>query len=99
MINIRSTDDEIARILLEIKHVAFSDIESAAQLAKALSNSGLTFCCCSQQTADAASASAPLSLSALLGPLYLGAAGLFVPKIVVSGRPAGGVDCLAQING
>lgn len=99
MINIRSTDDEITRFLLEIKHDAFSNVEVAAQLAKTLSSSGLTFCSRSQQTADVASTGGPSSLSTLLCPLYLRAAGLLVPKLAVPGRPAGGVDCLAQISG
>jgi thymidine phosphorylase len=99
MINIRSTDDEIIRFLLEIKHDAFSNVEVAAQLARTLSSSGLTFCSRSQQTADVASTGGPSSLSTLLCPLYLRAAGLLVPKLAVPGRPAGGLDCLAQISG
>lgn len=99
MISIRSTDDEVARFLREIKNDAFSNVEVAAQLAKTLSDSGLTFCPRSQQTADVASTGGPSSLSTLLCPLYLRAAGLLVPKLAVPGRPAGGVDCLAQING
>lgn len=99
MINTRSTDDEIARYLLEVKNDAFSNVEVAAQLAKALSGSGLIFHPSSQLTADVASTGGPSSLSTLLCPLYLRAAGLLVPKLAVPGRPAGGIDCLAQING
>jgi thymidine phosphorylase len=50
-------------------------------------------------TADLASTGGPGSLSTLLAPLYLRAYGLFVPKLGVPGRPAGGIDVLAQIPG
>lgn len=50
-------------------------------------------------TADLASTGGPTSLSTLLGPLYLRAMGCIVPKLGVPGRPAGGVDSLAQIEG
>jgi len=50
-------------------------------------------------TGDLASTGGPSSLSTLLAPLYLRAYGLTVPKLGVPGRPAGGVDVLAQIPG
>jgi thymidine phosphorylase len=50
-------------------------------------------------TADVASTGGPSSLSTLLCPLFLRAAGLEVPKLGVPGRPAGGIDCLLQIVG
>lgn len=49
--------------------------------------------------ADLASTGAPTSLSTLLGPLYLRSLGCSVPKLGVPGRPAGGVDTLAQLPG
>ena len=49
--------------------------------------------------ADLASTGGPTSLSTLLGPLYLRAKGCCVPKLGVPGRPAGGVDALAQLPG
>lgn len=52
-----------------------------------------------QQAADLASSGAPTSLSTLLGPLYLRSMGCLVPKLGVPGRPAGGVDTLAQVPG
>lgn len=52
-----------------------------------------------QGTADLASTGGPSSLSTVLGPLYLRSLGWSVPKIGVPGRPAGGVDILAQIPG
>ena len=48
-------------------------------------------------TADLASTGGPSSLSTLLGPLYLCSMDCCVPKLGVPGRPAGGVDTLAQI--
>jgi pyrimidine-nucleoside phosphorylase len=48
-------------------------------------------------TADIASTGGPSSLSTLLTPLYLRALGYLVPKLAVPGRPAGGIDVLAQI--
>lgn len=38
-------------------------------------------------------------MSTLLCPLFLRVGGLEVPKLGVPGRPAGGIDCLAQITG
>lgn len=51
------------------------------------------------RTADLASTGGPSSLSTLLSPLYLRSAGLVVPKLGVPGRPAGGIDVLAQLSG
>ncbi len=50
-------------------------------------------------TADIASTGGPGSLSTLIAPLYLRAAGCMVPKLGVPGRPAGGIDVLAQLPG
>lgn len=52
-----------------------------------------------QRTADLASTGGPSSLSTVLGPLYLRSLGWSVPKLGVPGRPAGGVDILAQVPG
>lgn len=49
--------------------------------------------------ADVASTGGPTSLTTLLCPLYLRAFGHRVPKLGVPGRPAGGIDVLAQIPG
>lgn len=49
--------------------------------------------------ADIASTGGPTSLTTLLCPLYLRAFGYRVPKLGVPGRPAGGIDVLAQIPG
>ena len=50
-------------------------------------------------TADLASTGGPSSLSTVLGPLYLRSLDWCVPKLGVPGRPAGGIDSLAQIPG
>lgn len=50
-------------------------------------------------TADIASTGGPSSLSTLLCPLYLRALGYSVSKLALPGRPAGGIDVLAQIPG
>jgi len=50
-------------------------------------------------TADLASTGGPSSLSTLVSPLYLRALGYRVPKLGVPGRPAGGIDVMAQIPG
>ena len=50
-----------------------------------------------RHAADIASTGGPSSLSTLLGPLYLCSMDSYVPKLGVPGRPAGGVDTLAQI--
>lgn len=49
--------------------------------------------------ADIASTGGPSSLSTLIGPLYLGAMGWRIRKIGVPGRPAGGIDVMAQVPG
>src|SRR6185503_4646328 len=49
--------------------------------------------------ADVASTGGPTSLTTLICPLYLRAFGFKVPKLGVPGRPAGGIDVLAQIPG
>jgi thymidine phosphorylase len=69
-------------------------------LAKGLASSGeqLQFSE-SKDICDIASTGGPSSLSTLLCPLYLKALGMQVMKLGVPGRPAGGIDILAQIKG
>lgn len=52
-----------------------------------------------ERSADLASTGGPGSLSTLWTPAVLAASGYTVPKLGVPGRPAGGVDALAQIPG
>ncbi len=51
------------------------------------------------RVADIASTGGPSSLSTLLCPLFLVVAGFAVPKLGVQGRPAGGIDVVAQFPG
>ena len=50
-------------------------------------------------SADIPSTGGPSSLSTIIGPLFLAASGFEVRKLGVSGRPAGGIDVLAQLSG
>ena len=74
--------------------------EEISYLATTLGRSGVVLATqeC-QPAADLVSTGAPTSLSTLLGPLYLRSMGYTVPKLGVPGRPAGGVDTLAQLPG
>lgn len=99
MINVDSTDEQIIDFLTRVKASTPADVSIAADLARVLAASGESFSLSSGCTADVASTGAPSSLTTLLCPLYLRAAGMIVPKLGVPGRPAGGIDCLAQLDG
>ena len=99
MIDSTSSDDEIAIFLQMVKAKAPSDAALAARLAQVLADSGERLSSGPNMTADVASTGGPSSLSTLLCPLFLRTAGLVVPKLGVPGRPAGGIDCLAQVDG
>jgi len=74
--------------------------ECIAHLARRLGESGEVLSHSrSDRTADVPSTGGPSSLSTLLCPLQLVAAGAKVPKLGVPGRPAGGIDVLACIPG
>lgn len=94
-----SSDADVADFLAWVKADAPADEAVAADLAAVFARSGATFRSTGGVTADVASTGGPSSLSTLLCPLYLRAGGLIVPKLGVPGRPAGGVDCLAQVQG
>lgn len=71
-----------------------------AYLASLLAGSGRTRPrACNATTADVPSSGGPSSLTTLLCPLHLRALGFVVPKLGVPGRPAGGIDVMAQIPG
>lgn len=75
-----------------------SELEAVADLARALAESGARLSV-SGRTADIASTGGPSSLSTLLCPLFLVQLGFTVPKLGVQGRPAGGIDVMAQLPG
>jgi len=66
-------------------------------LATSLAHSGTMLAACHSSATDIASTGGPSSLSTLLTPLMLVAAGRVVPKASVPGRPAGAIDVMAQI--
>lgn len=96
-----ATDEELITALRSIKEEAPRDPELAAALAQRLADSGTIVAGDSGEIwrTDVASTGGPSSLTTLLCPLYLHAAGATVPKLGIPGRPAGGIDCLEQIQG
>jgi len=99
MITSDATDTEIVAFVAGVARQRPRDARLAAELAISLADSGRKLPRRSALAADVASTGGPSSLSTLLCPLFLRAAGLEVPKLGVPGRPAGGIDCLAQIAG
>lgn len=94
-----ASTESMGRLVDCIEHGNATDDELAC-LAETLANSGQTLAPTdSIVTADIASTGGPSSLSTLLCPLYLRCLGYAVPALAVPGRPAGGVDVLAQIPG
>jgi thymidine phosphorylase len=94
-----SSDEEIVEIIQVIRGSYPADPAIAAALAQALAESGDKIRVAGDLVADVASTGGPSSLSTLLSPLYLRLAGAIVPKLGLAGRPAGGIDCVAQIPG
>jgi len=76
-------------------------VEEIAELAIVYASSGEQLSLSQNKNiiADIASTGGPSSLSTLLCPLYLVLMGANVPKLGVPGRPAGGIDVLAQVQG
>ncbi len=92
--------DEAMRAVIDRARTSQITDDDIAYLATTLGRSGTVLSIPGGQSAtDLASTGAPTSLSTLLGPLYLRAMGCCVPKLGVPGRPAGGVDALAQLPG
>lgn len=91
------SDDGMKQIVDHVQRYGLSD-EEIAHLALRLAESGeMLRLAPTAVTADIASTGGPTSLSTLLCPLYLRTLGYTVPKVGMPGRPAGGVDVLAQI--
>jgi pyrimidine-nucleoside phosphorylase len=93
------SDDDIRTVITTVASQFPRDATVAAELATLLAASGERLSVHGAVVADVASTGGPASLSTLLPPLLLRAAGAIVPKLGVPGRPAGGIDCLAQIPG
>lgn len=94
-----SGDEEVVVALLALKNAVSHSPKDIANLALLLARSGDQFPECGASIADVASTGGPTSLSTLLTPLFLRSAGMKVAKLGVPGRPAGGIDVLAQIAG
>lgn len=89
---------QIVDAIHKAKAEGLTDAETAS-LAETYASSGIRLTFQVQGTADVASTGGPASLSTLIAPLMLVDLGLAVPKLAVPGRPAGGLDVLAQIPG
>ena len=88
------------RAVIDLVRAATLSIEQVATLASVLGQSeDVLSHAAVEPTADLASTGGPTSLSTLIGPLCLRTLGYRVPKLGVIGRPAGGIDILAQIPG
>ncbi len=88
---------DFARWVQDASHGSVSD-EWIGDLAQTMAASGQNLMR-RTGTADVPSTGGPASLSTLLCPLFLRAAGFTVPKLGIPGRPAGGLDVMAQIRG
>ena len=93
----RNPNGHSARRLID-RFRSTQDSQAIADLAYALADSGVRLSLIGP-TADIASTGGPSSLSTLLCPLFLVVAGFTVPKLGVQGRPAGGIDVMAQFPG
>ena len=85
------------RVIKTVRAKYPTDPEVAVNLAEILAESGESVFTSVKFVANVASSGGSSSLSTILSPLYLRAAGAVVPKLGVPGWPAGGVNCLAQI--
>lgn len=91
------SDIEMEEICSVIKTLPF-DKNKLAKLTQILAHSGETLSFSSYDTADIPSTGGPSSLSTIISPLILKEY-FAVPKLGIVGRPAGGIDVLAQIEG
>ncbi|MET0118931.1 MAG: hypothetical protein ABW090_16025 [Sedimenticola sp.] len=90
--------DDVIRYAIETVRSKYpNDPEVAAYIARNLAESGEVLSASGDLVGDVASTGGPSSLSTIISPLFLRASGAVVPKLGVPGRPAGGIDSLAQI--
>lgn len=94
-----SSEKDLLAVVELIRTKYPTDKHVAACLARISADSGGRLVSVGGLSADVASTGSPTSLSTLLCPLFLRAGGAVVPKLGVPGRPAGGIDCLAQLPG
>jgi thymidine phosphorylase len=87
-----------AAIVQHARAGRFEDAEISA-LARSLAHSGVTLAPDAAEVVDIASTGGPASLTTIVCPLFLTALGRAVVKVAVPGRPAGGIDVLAQLPG
>jgi thymidine phosphorylase len=93
-------DESTLTALIDAAQATSPSVSEIATLARHLAESGVTLTWPgSLDTADIASTGGPGSLSTLLTPLALAAAGCSVVKLAVPGRPAGAIDAMATIPG
>lgn len=92
------TETDWKEAILKAKNSGFS-IKETREFALRLAESGTVLNDWDEATADVASTGGPSSLTTLLAPLFLVTQDYIVPKLGVPGRPAGGLDVLAQIPG
>lgn len=91
------TNENMVNLCSLVKNTEF-DEHKIAELTKILAKSGETLKFPNYNTADIPSTGGPSSLSTIISPLILKEY-FNVPKLGIVGRPAGGVDVLAQIEG
>ncbi|GAB6123007.1 hypothetical protein [Dysgonomonas termitidis] len=90
-------DESMEELCSIIKNIIF-DKNKIADLANTLAQSGDKLNFPNLNTADIPSTGGPSSLSTIISPLILKEY-FAVPKLGIIGRPAGGIDVLAQIQG
>jgi pyrimidine-nucleoside phosphorylase len=98
--NLKRNPDELAfdQLIALVRTTGLADAE-IAELAIALATSGeIIGLNVNAPIADVASTGGASSLSTLLCPLFLRTLGACVPKLGVPGRPAGGIDVMAQLS-
>jgi len=94
-----TADEASLRRLIDAARSDACAVNDVGVLARHLAASGIQLQWPSMRTSDVASTGGPGSLSTLLPPLALAAAGRSVVKLAVPGRPAGAIDTLGTVPG